>query len=232
MDFEASTSSESSSLSGSPESGKEVSEKQKESYKKAQAQIQKSKKDESKAKGDNTSLFGILTRFIQNPYYEEYVPIVTNLLQNEVPARYILAFISLVYPEAALHILESLGQKEDIKILLALHKYEHMRDLVENDLHPSIREWMSTWSNISKIYVTSDESSLVMRNKLLNLLENKSEEIFLESETFSLTFFFLSRHIRIEQKKARSYASFIMKELISVLRKSVQSGDNDLLLST
>jgi hypothetical protein len=49
---------------------REKSEKQKESYKKAQTQIQKSKKDEKKAKGDNEELFHILTRFISNPYYE------------------------------------------------------------------------------------------------------------------------------------------------------------------
>jgi hypothetical protein len=55
---------------------KEVSEKQKESYKKAQAQIQKSQKDEKKAKSDNDDLFAILLRFIQNPYYEELIPMI------------------------------------------------------------------------------------------------------------------------------------------------------------
>jgi hypothetical protein len=84
---------------------KEVSEKQKESYKKAQVQIQKSQKDERKAKSDNDDLFAILLRFIQNPYYEELIPMIIELLQISTPSRLILIYIAILYPEAALYIL-------------------------------------------------------------------------------------------------------------------------------
>lgn len=61
-------------ISGSAEVAREASEKQKESSKKAQAQLQKTQKDEKKAHQDNALLFQVLSRFLQNPYYESLVP--------------------------------------------------------------------------------------------------------------------------------------------------------------
>ncbi len=78
MDSESSF--ESSWLGQSAEWPKEYSEKQKDAYKKAQSQLQKTKKDEGKAQGDREVLFQILTRFIQNPYYEDFVPWITEIL--------------------------------------------------------------------------------------------------------------------------------------------------------
>jgi len=49
-DFDSTSSMEQTEASGSPEAIREKSEKQKESYKKAQAQIQRAQKDEKKAK--------------------------------------------------------------------------------------------------------------------------------------------------------------------------------------
>ena len=108
-------------MNSSSEKSPEKSEKQRESYKKAQAQIQKSQKDEKKAKGDNTDLFHILERFIQNPYYEELIPLITTLLGKSVPSRYIVSLISLFYPEATIHLLRTIGRHDDINLLLSLH---------------------------------------------------------------------------------------------------------------
>jgi hypothetical protein len=49
-DFDSTSSVDQNETSGAPEVVREKQEKQKESYKKAQAQIQKSQKDEKKAK--------------------------------------------------------------------------------------------------------------------------------------------------------------------------------------
>ena len=117
-DFESPSLESSDGLTPGTEKTREQSEKQRESYKKAQAQIQKSQKDEKKAKGDNDQLFAILERFIQNPYYEELIPLVTTLLQRAVPSRYILTLIALFYPEATIHLLTAIGKHEDIELLL------------------------------------------------------------------------------------------------------------------
>ena len=106
-DFDLSTS-ESPESTSSPEAIREKSEKQKESYKKAQAQIQRAQKDEKKAKGDNDELFQILTRFIQNPYYESLVPRLTELLSIAFPSRPILGMLALIYPDAAYLVLSTI----------------------------------------------------------------------------------------------------------------------------
>jgi hypothetical protein len=104
MGLESGDDIESSGLTGSAEAPSEKSEKQREASKKAQSQLQKTQKDEKKAKGDNDILFQILSHFIKNPYYEELVPSVTKLLEIGFPSRYILGLVALVYPDAALHL--------------------------------------------------------------------------------------------------------------------------------
>jgi hypothetical protein len=229
--MESELSLESSWIGQASEWPKENSEKQKEAYKKAQSQLQKTKKDEWKAQGDATVLFHILTRFIQNPYYEEFVPIVTEVLSKDAPARLILWLISLVYPEAALHILTSLGRKQDIEILLSIHKYEKRVDLDESTLHPSIRSWMNTWSYTSRMYLIENEASTVQKQRLIHLLESQDKDIIIRAFAFSLSFFFLSRNIIIDTKKARSYAEFMIAEYKDSLHKNLKTADTDLIFS-
>ena len=121
-DFDIASWWESNEAAGSPEAISEKSEKQKESYKKAQAQIQKSQKDEKKAKWDNDELFHILSRFIQNPYYESLVPRLTELLTIALPSRPIIGMLALIYPEASHNVMNSIGQGERINLLKSLYR--------------------------------------------------------------------------------------------------------------
>ena len=226
MDNESSF--ETSWLGQSAEGPKEYSEKQKEAYKKAQSQLQKTKKDEGKAQVDRDVLFQILTRFIQNPYYEEFIPRITDVLAKEVPARLIMSLISLVYPEAALHILTTLGRKKDIEILLSLHKYEKRVDLDEAVLHPSIRAWMNTWSYMSRLYLVDPNTSIVLTKKLSTLIEWPYRRDIVSVFAFTILFFFTSRNIILDEKKARSYAEFIVSEYAESLRLFLSWADIDL----
>lgn len=65
------------------------------------------------------------------------------------PSRYIIALTALVYPESALYVLTKLGKKGTIDALLSLHHYEQKEQFNEQTLHPSIRNWMSTWVQFS-----------------------------------------------------------------------------------
>lgn len=65
------------------------------------------------------------------------------------PSRYIIALTALVYPESALYVLAKLGKKGTIDALLSLHHYEQKEQFNEHTLHPSIRNWMSTWVQFS-----------------------------------------------------------------------------------
>lgn len=214
----------------SPETVREKSEKQKESYKKAQAQIQRAQKDEKKAKQDNDELFQILLRFIKNPYYESLVPRVTDLLIAAMPSRPIIGMIALIYPDAAHYILQIIGKTEDIHILKTLYRYDEPWIFHEWNLHETIRKWMSIWIDSFDKYIVSDDSSIIMQKKFIAMID-ESEKIILWWLTDFLFFFFESRNIIISYTTTESYARFILKNLYKTLEKSVSAHpDKDIIL--
>ncbi len=219
-DFDIPSNWESSEVSGSPEAIREKSEKQKESYKKAQAQIQKSQKDEKKAKWDNDELFDILTRFIQNPYYESLIPTLTELLIIALPSRPIIGILALIYPDAAHYVLQTIHQWERIHILKSLHRYHEPWVFHEKNLHESIRQWINIWIDSFDKYIIDSWGSLIMQKKFLNMIEEK-EEIIISSITEFVWFFFESRNIIISKSTTASYTRFILKNFRKTLEKSL-----------
>ncbi len=219
-DFDVTSGWESQEASGSPEAVREKSEKQKESYKKAQAQIQRSQKDEKKAKWDNDELFHILTRFIQNPYYESLIPQVTELLTITLPSRPIIGILALIYPDAAHHIFHVIGEWDRIRLMQSLYRYNEPWNFNEKDLHISLREWMSTWIDSFDRYMINDASSLIMQKKFFTMIE-KSEPIILCGITQFVLFFFESRNIIISRSTTESYSRFILTNIRTTLQKSI-----------
>ncbi len=212
----------------SAEAPSEKSEKQRESSKKAQSQLQKTKKDEQKAKGDNDALFQILIHFIKNPYYEDLVPLVTELLEKWFPSRYILSLVALVYPDAALFLFGTLGNHEKAMKITTLHRYEHPTEFHENDIHASLRDWISLWINAVEKYLTFTDTSVIISQKLLHLLtSNSSETAILASEWF-FRFFFTSRNVLLPRKQAYQYAWFITDLILKAVEKSLDGADEDL----
>lgn len=228
-DIDITSSSEQSETSGSPEVVREKSEKQKESYKKAQAQIQKSQKDEKKAKWDNDELFHILTRFIQNPYYESLVPSLTELLIIALPSRPIIAMLALIYPDAAHHTLHAIGEGERINLLKSLHRYDLPWNFNEGDLDISIRKWMTVWIESLDRYIVYEGSSIVMQQKFISMIENQ-EAVVLKWIADFVFFFFESRNIIISLSTTESYARFILKNIHTTLQKSLSNHpDRDII---
>lgn len=204
---------ESTGLSGSQEAPSEKSEKQKESSKKAQAKLQKTQKDEKKAKADNTELFIILSKFIQNPFYEELIPGVNKLLEKTFPSRPILVLVSLLYPEATLYILEQLGKRDEIVRMTSLYRYETLQIFEENTLHESIRGWISFWMSFSGQFLSQETNSVVLSQKFIHLLSSEEDRsLFIDVLTQFFQFFLTTRNIQLEYKRARSYSMFIMSE--------------------
>ncbi len=214
----------------SPEAIREKSEKQKESYKKAQAQIQRAQKDEKKAKWDNNELFHILTRFIQNPYYEMLIPQVTDLLSIALPSRPIIGMLALIYPDAAHHVFHTIGEWDRIHLMQSLHRYDELWIFHERELHATLREWMSVWIDSFDRYMTSEGSSLIMQKKFFTMIE-QSESTILSGITTFVLFFFQSRNISISSPTTESYARFILKNIRTTLQKSIlASPDADMVV--
>lgn len=221
LDITSSSESNESGVS-TPESIREKSEKQKESYKKAQAQIQRAQKDEKKAKWDNDELFHILTRFIQNPYYENLIPQVTELLTIALPSRPIIGILALIYPDAAHHVFHAIGQEGRIHLMQSLYRYDEPWIFHEWDLHTTLRDWMSTWIDSFDRYIAIEWSSLIMQKKFLTMIEN-SETTILSSVTEFVLFFFQTRNIVISRSTTESYARFILKNIRLTLQKSLSN---------
>lgn len=220
---------DSESWSHSTEWVQEKSEKQKESTKKAQSQLQKTKKDEQKAKWDNDALFLILIHFIKNPYYEELVPVVTELLKEGYPSRYILSLVALVYPDAALYLFQAVGKPHSAMQITTLHRYTEPTVFHENEIHQSLRDWMSMWINAVEKFLNLPDRSIVISQKFLSLITLDSPEIaILASERF-FRFFFTSRNLLLPEKQALQYARFITKLIHNAAKKSLEWADTDLI---
>lgn len=168
-----------------------------------------------------------MERFIQNPYYEDLVPLVTELLQKSAPARYIITTIALFYPEATVHLLSAIGRPQDINLLLSIHRYAEPKEFIERELDPSIRIWMSSWVQSGRIYLTQSEMSLIQQKKLVGLLE--SDVFFTDALAQGLTFFFTSRQLIVQSQLMQQYAHHIALEYREALTRVIEGGDKDLL---
>lgn len=228
MGLESSDDIESSGLTGSAEAPTEKSEKQREASKKAQSQLQKTQKDEKKAKGDNDILFQILSHFIKNPFYEDLVPTVTTLLEQWFPSRYILGLVALVYPDAAVHLFTHIWYHDKAMKITTLHRYETLTEFHEQDIHASLREWVSLWINAFEKYMTFSDASVITSQKLVTLLSETHSESSIESTERFFRFFFVSRNVNISEKQSAQYARFIIEMLIKTLSKNLLFADEDL----
>lgn len=216
-------------IPGSPETVSEKSEKQKESAKKAYSQLQKTQKDEKKAKGDNEQLFLLLTRFIQNPLYEELIPGVTTLLELAFPSRFILSIVSLVYPDAADYVFRQTNNHDSLMKMLQLHVYESRIVFEEKSIHESIRGWISTWMSVSQRFLLQDDASVVLQKKLVDTLSTENRQVAKIIFWKFFIFFFERRNVSIEVSIAQAYASFIISEFEKDIKLRLSSSDVDLI---
>lgn len=217
--------------SGSKEGAPEMSDKQKEKAKKAQAQLQKTQKDEKKAQRDNDALFAILLRFIQNPLYEELIPVVSKLLEETFSSRYILSVISLFFGEAALYIANYLGRHDDLERYTHIHTYPNRVPFDDKTIDPSIREWITLWLSDTERFLAHQESSTILHQKLLTLISGPKRVFAREALSMFFIFFLHLRNVEIDTKKATVYAEYILSVQENSLKKFLEHADGDLKAS-
>lgn len=212
----------------SAEAPSERSEKQKESSRRAQSQLQKTQKDEKKAKQDNDDLFLILSRFIQNPFYEDLIPSVILLLQNSYPSRFILVIIALVYPEAAHYLFQKIGKNIPPDVYTKIHRYPEAHQFHDHHLDPSIRDWVTLWMSSAQDFLSQSESSVILHQKTLNLFDASTRSIAEKSVSIFFSFFLWTSNVTIDAKKSEAYAVFIVSEYENVIRTFLDHADEDL----
>ena len=233
MGIDSSEDIESPWLSGAvSEAPSEKSEKHRESSKKAQSQLQKTKKDEQKARGDNDALFQILTHFIKNPYYEELIPVVSRLLEEGFPSRYILSLVALVYPDAAVYFFHAVGTPEKAMKITTLHRYDVPTEFQEENIHTTLREWMSIWINSMEKYLILTDNSVITSQKLSSLLRGSSRETAIFASERFFRFFFVSRNLLLPERQAFQYARFITDISLQAVNRFLEGADTDLQKNT
>lgn len=231
MELDNDTLDSGNSLSGSGEAPSEKSEKQRESAKKAQSQLQKTQKDEKKAKSDNDDLFLILKKFIQNPLYEELVPGVVLLLEKGVTSRFILVITALLHPDSTLYILTKLGRHHEIQKMTHVYRYEQKEVFHEQNLHISIRDWISFWMMFSKEFLLQESASVILDVKLIDILSTIDRQKIRQVFWLFFHFFFEEKNVDIPYVKSETYAEFIIWEFEKEIRKKLLSSDIELKLS-
>lgn len=209
-------------VSLSPEAIKEASEKYQERAKQTQARLQQVKKDESHAQKDSEHLFLILSKFIQDEYYEALIPTVTELLRVAFPSRAIIAYIGLFYPDAAYYMAKSTGNQEKFEILRTLYRHETLISFDEEHIHTSIREWVTVWIGLVDQFLSQKEKiSVIMTQKTYEFIEKDHMGIILESLATFFVFFFRTRNLDMPMETGRAYARFIQRNILNALGRTL-----------
>jgi hypothetical protein len=168
-------------------------------------------------------------RFIQNPLYEELIPSTILLLEKAYPSRFILVIIALVFGEAAYFIFGKLGKETPIDIYTNIHHYPLPHKFHDEDIHSSIRYWITLWMSRAQEFLSQEESSAILTQKTSTLLHStNSRSIAQESMKVFFVFFLASKNIVIDSKKADLYAEFIISEYEKTLDIFLLNVDKEL----
>jgi hypothetical protein len=213
----------------SAESPSEKSEQQKESSRRAQAQLQKIQKDEKKAKTDNDDLFQILSRFIKNPLYEDLIGDIIKLLEHNYPSRFLMAIIALVFPEAAYYVLEKTEQEDKKSLLVQIQRYEALIAFDNDMIHPSLRDWVTAWMTATEKFLCQETASTLLNQKLERLLSSDEQKYARNSIAKIFQFFFREKNVDISLEKSLAYTDFILAQLKKSLEENLKISDPDIL---
>lgn len=199
----------------------EISEKFKESIKKASAKSQKVKKDEKKAKKYDLLLSSFLVKIILNKKYDNLVLSLVSCFDRWYPSNFLLWAFSLVYIDISKYIRKSLDK--------SFHEFNYKSDEViefsEEVVNQDIRKRINIWVE-DMISVVIQEWSVITTRKLLVLLD-KDEKILNDYFIGIFIFFFKEVNIIISEKEAFNYISFILWELKKSYRKYYFSNSID-----
>lgn len=188
----------------------EVSEKFKESVKKASAWIKRVQKDEKKAKKFDNLLAWFLIEIIKNDEFDFLHEEIFNLINLWFWSNFVLGMISLIYQPVSLKIRE-ISSKEiinfDYNIWFEISDFND--DLLDSEIKNRINYWIEDIFDV----ISTEFSSLQIKNmlKLFDSDEYKNVERFW---ILIFCFFFKKLNIKISKSQSKPYINFILNELV------------------
>lgn len=196
--------------SESPEWGSqsaEVSEKYKESAKKAWAGIKRTKKDEKKARKYDFLLAKFLVEMILKKKYDDLLSDLFACLDAGYGTNFLLGILSLIYLPIS-HEIRRFSDKPQIQFHYEMSTEPQSFD--DHNMPPAVRKRVNDWIADMETVISLEVSSLITQRTLGLILYDEKIRVF-SSQVFA--FFFRELGITISDTKARSYSEFILGEL-------------------
>ena len=191
----------------------EVSEKFKESFKKASWGIKKTKKDEKKAKKYDLLLAKFLVEMIIKKKYDTLLEYLFICREKWYGTNFLLGILSLAYMPISKEI-RNIAKKPAIKF-----HYDIPTEKVafhDNHLDDQLKMRINAWIEDIEDVISIDPSLLTSEQTLENL---KTDDSIIDFTREIFSFFLSELHIDISAAKAESYARFIVWELEKTLLK-------------
>ena len=191
----------------------EVSEKFKESIKRASAWIAKTQKDEKKAKKYDFLLASFLVKIIIDKKYDSLLENIFKVIDFWYSSNFVLWILSLINIEIS-HKIRDLSKKQEISFNFISEENIEFND---NNINKNIKNRINFWIE-DLIDILSIEFSNVQNKRNIDLLEKDNKIIILfTAQIFS--FFLKEVNISIQKEKAISISNFIISEVKQNIKK-------------
>lgn len=196
----------------SPEQVKEISEKFKESIKKASAWIAKTQKDEKKAKKYDFLLANFLVKIIIDKKYDSVLENIFKVMDFWYSSNFILWILSLINLEVSNKIRE-ISWKEQIIFDFRL---EEIWEFDDNNMRKPIKDRINLWIE-DMIDATTIDFSSIQNKRNIELLDKDWKVIIIFTAQI-ISFFLNKANISIKKDKAISISKFIISEVKSAMK--------------
>ena len=191
----------------------EVSEKYKESAKKASAGIKRTQKDEGKAKKYDFLLARFLVELILKKKYDSLLEKLFICLDAGYGTNFLLWVLSLVYLPISHEIRKSSWEEYiEFHYIISQQRQSFQEDAIPERVRQRINEWILDMHSV----ISFEVSSLIMERTLRLVLYDERVRDFTRSV---FIFFFDELNIEMSSKTAESYSEFILSELEKTLKK-------------
>ena len=150
----------------------EVSEKIKESSKKAAAWVKRTKQDEQKAKKYDFLLAWFLVKIIVDKKYDFILEELFKVINHSYPSNFVLWILSLINIEISNKIRENINKE----LINFSYKSIELKDFDDNNIDLEVKNRINYWIEDIIDSVTIEYSS-IQTLKIIELLENDNDII-------------------------------------------------------
>ncbi len=185
----------------------EISEKYKESSKKAGAGIKRTQKDEKKAKKHDFLLANFLVEIILKPEFDSLHESMFRCMNAGLNSNFVLWVLSLAYEPISVKIREITEKPYTPFVLLTWELQEFHDYSIPESVKFRINSWVEDLTDI----VSIETAHVSKQSNIQAMLEEEEKVLAFMSEVFS--FFLTKNNFHVKKSKSESYSLFILWEV-------------------